>query len=77
MATCPRCLGPLTENHRCPGAALRRIFYALSVITGGVLVGGLSAWIVTDRPAPALVLAASALGAVLAKAMSDAVRRKW
>ena len=77
MATCPRCLGPLTENHRCPGAAFRRIVYALAVITAGVLVGGLSAWVVTDRPAPAVVLAASALGAVLAKAVSEAVGRKW
>lgn len=77
MATCPRCLGPLTENHKCPGAALRRIGYVLAVTMTGVLVGGLSAWVVTDRPAPALVVAASALGAVLAKAVSEAVGRKW
>jgi hypothetical protein len=33
-------------------------------------------WVIWERPAPALVLAAAALGAVLASAVRDAVGRK-
>jgi hypothetical protein len=76
MATCPRCLGPLTEDHRCPSATFKRIVNGLAVVTTGGVVGGLSTWAVTDRPAPGLVLAATALGAVLAQAVSQAVGRK-
>jgi hypothetical protein len=76
MATCPRCLGPLTENHRCPHGLFRRITSALSIVLIGAVLGALSTWAVIDRPVPALVLAASALGAVLAKAVVEAVGRK-
>jgi hypothetical protein len=76
MATCPSCLGPLTENHRCPHGLLRRITYALSIVGAGGIAGGLMTWVIWDRPVPALVLAAAALGAVLASALRDAVGRK-
>jgi hypothetical protein len=35
MATCPRCKGPLTDDHRCPK---RRSFVALEI--GAVALGG-------------------------------------
>jgi hypothetical protein len=76
MATCPRCLGPLTEHHRCPYGILRRVAHAVWIVGGGGVVGALFSWIISDRPPPALVLAAAALGAVLAGAVRDAVGRK-
>jgi len=77
MATCPTCLGPLTEHHKCPNGAIKRIAAALAVVAIGGVIGGLSTWVLTDRPVPALVLAASALGAVLARAIGEALGRKW
>jgi hypothetical protein len=74
MATCPRCLGPLTENHRCPRGRFSRITDALSTVLGGALAGGLLPLVFTADPPLALVLAAAALGAVLANAVRQAVR---
>jgi uncharacterized paraquat-inducible protein A len=37
MATCPRCHGHLTENHRCPRSRGRRIFEtSLAAVAGGL-----------------------------------------
>lgn len=74
MATCPRCLGPLTENHRCPRGRFSRVTDALSTVVGGALAGGLLPVLIADDPPLALVLAAAALGAVLANAVRQAVR---
>ena len=76
MATCPKCLGPLTENHHCPHGILKRVTGALWIVGVGGVAGSLATWTIWDRPAPALVLAAAALGAVLASAVRDAVGRK-
>jgi hypothetical protein len=35
MATCPRCKGHLTENHRCPRSAARKIFEGSLAAVGG------------------------------------------
>jgi|HubBroStandDraft_3_1064219.scaffolds.fasta_scaffold427878_2 hypothetical protein len=73
MATCPRCMGPLTEHHQCPHGIIRRVTQAVWIVGAGAIVGGLSTWAVSDGPPPALVLAAAALGAVLAGAVKGAV----
>jgi hypothetical protein len=67
-------LGPLTENHRCPNQLLRRITNALWIVGAGG-IAGLMTWVIWERPAPGLVLAAAALGALLASALRDAVGR--
>jgi hypothetical protein len=37
VATCPRCKGHLTEDHRCPRSPLRRGFeIALAAVAGGL-----------------------------------------
>ena len=37
MATCPRCRGHLTENHRCPRSAARKVFeVSIAAIGGGL-----------------------------------------
>jgi hypothetical protein len=73
MATCPKCFGALTENHKCPRGIFHRVSDAL--ITAGV--GGLVGWVfvlaIEERPAGALILAAAALGAVLATAVRQAI----
>ena len=73
MATCPRCMGALTENHRCPKGRFSRVTDALTTIVIGSVIGGLLVFAFEERPAGALVLAAAALGAVLANALRQAV----
>jgi hypothetical protein len=74
VATCPRCLGPLTDDHTCRGSAFRRVRDALSTVGVGGLAGALLCFAIVDRPVTALVIAAAALGAVLAVALRQAVR---
>jgi hypothetical protein len=73
MATCPRCLGALTDDHKCPRGTFSRITDALSTIGIGGLAGAVFVFVVEERPVGALVLAAAALGAVLAFALRQAV----
>lgn len=73
MATCPRCFGALTENHRCPRGRLSRVTDALSTIAVGGTIGIVLCYVVNERPVPALVLAAAALGSVLATALRQAI----
>jgi hypothetical protein len=76
MATCPRCFGALTEHHRCPRGKLSRVTDALTTVSIGGVVGIVVCYVVNERPVPALVLAAAALGAVLASALRQAVSGK-
>ena len=73
MATCPRCMGALTEHHRCPRGRFSRITDSLGTVVIGGVLGGALAFVVDDQPAGALVLAAVALGAVLANAVRQAL----
>ena len=73
MATCPRCLGALTDNHRCPKGVFSRIIDAISTVSIGGLIGAIFCFVVVERPVGALVVAAAALGAVLASAVRQAV----
>lgn len=77
MATCPRCMGALTENHRCPRGRFSRMTDALSTVALGSVLGAVAAFVFEDRPAGALVLAAAALGAVLANAVRQAIGPKF
>ena len=73
MATCPRCMGALTENHRCPRGRFSRVTEALSTVAVGAGLGALLVMVFADNPASGVVLAAAALGAVLARAVRDAL----
>ena len=66
-------MGALTENHRCPRGRLHRLTEALSTVGIGALIGTAVLYLFEDRPVPALVLAAAALGAVLTSAVRQAV----
>ena len=76
MATCPRCMGALTENHRCPRGRLSRVTDAMSTLTVGAFIGIALCYGIEERPVLALVLASAALGAVLASALRQAVTGK-
>ena len=65
-------MGALTENHRCPRGLLSRLADAVSTVAIGSVLGALFCFAIEDRPAGALVLAAAALGAVLATALRQA-----
>ena len=73
MATCPKCMGALTENHKCPPRLLRRITDAISTVGVGAVIGAIMCFAIDDRPAGALVMATAALGAVLAYAVRQAI----
>ena len=73
MATCPKCMGALTEHHRCPRGPLGRLTDALSTVSIGGVIGALLCFGLVERPVPALVVASAALGAVLASAVRQAV----
>jgi hypothetical protein len=73
MATCPHCLGPLTDEHRCPRGALSRARDTFSAVGVGGLAGILLCFAIEERPVTALVLAAAALGAVVAVGVKQAV----
>ena len=73
MATCPRCLGALTENHKCPKGVFSRVMETLSTVAIGAVLGTVLVFAIEERPAGALVLAAAALGGVLASAVRQAV----
>ena len=66
-------MGPLTENHRCPRGRFSRVGDALTTVVGGAVVGGLAPVIFSADAPLALVLAAAALGAVLANAVRQAM----
>jgi hypothetical protein len=73
MATCPHCLGALTDDHRCPKGTLSRIRDTASAVGIGGLAGTVLCFALEDRPVTALVLASAALGAVLAVGLKEAV----
>jgi hypothetical protein len=73
MATCPRCLGALTDDHRCPKGMLSRLSETASTIGVGGLAGTVLCFAIEERPVTALVLAAAALGAVVAVGVRQAV----
>jgi hypothetical protein len=66
-------MGALTENHRCPRGVFSRLTDAVSTVGVGGLIGAVATYAIIERPAVALVLAAAALGGVLASALRQAV----
>ncbi len=74
MATCPKCFGALTENHKCSSrGVVSRVADALVTVGVGGLAGWLFVLFIEERPAGVLILAAAALGAVLATAIRQAI----
>src|ERR1700751_2876640 len=55
MATCPKCLGALTEHHKCPRGPIHRVSDALLTAAIGGLIGWLLCLAIEERPATALI----------------------
>jgi hypothetical protein len=66
-------MGALTENHRCPRGMFSRVTDALTTVAIGGLLGAVFTFAIDERPPGALILAAAALGAVLASAVRQAI----
>ena len=66
-------MGFLGENHRCPRGRFSRLADSLSTIALGGGIGAVLCFVIEERPAGALVIAAAALGGVLASAVRQAV----
>jgi hypothetical protein len=66
-------MGALTENHRCPRGRFSRVTDALSTVTVGAVLGGFLPVAFSGDPPLALVLAAAALGGLLANAVRQAI----
>jgi len=66
-------MGALTEDHKCPPRTLRRLTDSISTVGLGSLIGAVLCFAIEDRPTGALVVAAAALGGVLASAVRQAV----
>jgi hypothetical protein len=73
MATCPYCMGALTEDHRCRRGRLSRFGDAMLTILVGSGIGALLCYGIEERPTGPLIMATAALGAVLATAVRQAV----
>jgi hypothetical protein len=73
MATCPRCFGALTENHRCPRGRFSRLGDAMITILVGGGIGATLCYGLVDRPTGPLLIATVALGSVLANAFRQAL----
>lgn len=72
MATCPRCGSFLDEKHRCRGLWRRRGRTAGWFVVGAG-AGFVSAFMVSEGPAPELIVACTLLGAVLVSAVRHAL----
>jgi hypothetical protein len=66
-------MGALTENHRCPRGSFARLREGLSTVGLGSIIGAGLCYVLEERPPGALVIAAAALGGVLASAVRQAV----
>jgi hypothetical protein len=65
-------MGFLEEGHRCRRGVFSRLGEALVTLVIGAAAGVALCYAIEDRPVAALVLAAAALGAVLASAVRQA-----
>jgi uncharacterized membrane protein (Fun14 family) len=69
-------MGALTETHRCPRGIVTRLTEVLSTVGVGSVLGAVFCFAVQERPPGALIVAAAALGAVLASAVKQAINGK-
>jgi hypothetical protein len=65
-------MGFLHEGHKCPRGVWSRLGDAVVTVSIGAAIGIAICYAIEDRPVAPLVLAAAALGAVLASAVRQA-----
>jgi hypothetical protein len=71
MATCPRCLGALSEGHKCKPVWIKRLIrQAIAILIGGVL-GGLIQILIAPTYVPAIGFV---IGGLFAFALSEGMK---
>lgn len=71
MATCPRCLGALSEGHRCRPVWIKRMIrQAIAVLIGGTL-GGVIQFLLNPGSVPAIGIV---IGGLIAFALSEGMK---
>lgn len=72
MATCPRCLGPLNDHHKCRPRWVRRVLFQLLITVLFALVGALVSTAFWPEHVPVLGLViAGAIGYVFSVVIRD------
>jgi hypothetical protein len=66
-------MGALTEHHRCPRGWFSRFVGEFATVAVGAGLGVVPVFAVYGQPAPGVVLAAGALGAILTRAVRSAL----
>lgn len=73
MATCPHCLGPLSDDHHCPRTWRRRVVRLIGPPLAGSVLGVVACYGLIDRPHVLVVVSSALLGGLLADALRRAV----
>lgn len=72
MATCPRCLGALSEGHKCKPVWVKRLIrQSIPVLTGALLGGFVQILIDQSSKVPAIGLV---IGGLFAFALSEGMK---
>lgn len=71
MATCPRCLGPLSEGHRCRPVWIRRLIRQAIAILLGAMLGGFVQILLDPAHVPAMGFV---IGGLFAFALSEGMK---
>ena len=71
MATCPRCLGPLSEGHKCKPIWVRRLIRQSIAIVIGALFGSFVQILLDPEHVPAMGLV---IGGLLAFLLSEGMK---
>ena len=71
MATCPRCLGPLSEGHRCKPIWIKRLIRQSIAVLIGATLGGVAQFLFDPAHVPAMGFV---IGGLFAFALSEAMK---
>ena len=71
MATCPRCLGPLSDGHRCKPIWVKRLIRQSIAILIGAMFGGLVQVLLDPIHVPAMGFV---IGGLLAFLLSEGMK---
>jgi hypothetical protein len=71
MATCPRCLGPLSDGHRCRPIWIKRALRQTIAVLAGGLLGGLIQFLLDPKYLPAMGFV---IGGLFAFALSEGMK---
>jgi hypothetical protein len=71
MATCPRCLGPLSEGHKCRPIWIKRLIRQIIAVLIGGFLGSLVQFLLDLEHVPAMGFV---IGGLLAFALSEGMK---